>query len=290
MQMQKFRSYLAAGTLLAAAVCAPIMAAPGDTPAHLPTVTQEAQDIGVCKAPTSHAGTAKILACTCPAGLSATTSLWGTDVYTADTYICSAAIHASVIDDGGGRVTLQMLPGRSSYTGTKRNGVTTRSYGKYTASYRFVNAPFVDQSQSAASTDTNSGKRKVSLGNPLKRKAAKEVTASVGLGKIGNVATRIIGEDIGECTGATSYRNTGKALSCTCPANFTLQSPVWGQDIYTDDSYICKTALHAGIITRSGGRVSFQMLPGQSSYLGTTRNGVTTLSYGSHAGSYSFNK
>ena len=82
--------------------------------------------------------TSKVLTCSCPAEKYNSTSVWGTDFYTADSYICTTARHAGVITQDGGRVVLQMQPGLASYAGTKRNGITTRGYGKYRASYRYV--------------------------------------------------------------------------------------------------------------------------------------------------------
>jgi hypothetical protein len=66
-------------------------------------------------------------------------SVWGTDVYTDDSIIATAAVHAGVIGIGeAGTVTIRLLPGRESYEGTTRNGVTTRSYGSWNGSYEFV--------------------------------------------------------------------------------------------------------------------------------------------------------
>ena len=280
MQKPSVRSILAAITFVSASSSSPILA----SPASLPAVSQEAQDIGICSAPTSWARTDKILTCSCPANFNISTSLWGTDIYTADSYICTTALHASVLDRSGGRVTIQMLPGQNSYAGTKRNGVSTRSYGKYTASYRFVNPSARDSGQASASGQ----EKKKRFRNPFEKNAA-AILAGIGLDKLGKSDAQLVGENIGECHGAAKWRGTGKALRCSCPANFSVKGPVWGTDIYTDDSYICKAALHAGRIGRSGGQVSIQILPGQYSYAGTVRNGVTTLSYRSHTGSYRFN-
>nr|WP_233582862.1 LCCL domain-containing protein [Corallococcus sp. CA053C] len=62
---------------------------------------------------------------------------------------------------------------------------------------------------------------------------------------------------------------------------------MWGTDLYTDDSNVCSAALHAGVIPATGGTVVVTLQPGLSSYRGTTRNGVSTLPYGSWAGSFS---
>ena len=78
----------------------------------------------------------------------------------------------------------------------------------------------------------------------------------------------------------------GERSTFTCPANGQA-FPVWGTDIYTDDSSICTAAVHAGRITFArGGTVTIEIRPAQSSYAGSTRNGVSTRSYGSWGGSY----
>ncbi len=65
--------------------------------------------------------------------------LWGTDVYTDDSSICSAAAHAGLITvSAGGRVTIEIRPGQSSYKPSIRNGVTSLSYGGWSGSFVFV--------------------------------------------------------------------------------------------------------------------------------------------------------
>ena len=51
---------------------------------------------------------------------------------------------------------------------------------------------------------------------------------------------------------------------------------VWGTDIYTDDSSLSAVVIHAGLL-RDGqqGVIRVTVLAGQSSYQGSTRNGVT---------------
>lgn len=77
----------------------------------------------------------------------------------------------------------------------------------------------------------------------------------------------------------------GGALPCSCPA--TTSGTVWGTDLYTGDSNACAAAVHAGAIPSSGGAVTVVIQPGQSSYTASTRNGITTLSYGAWTGSFS---
>lgn len=75
----------------------------------------------------------------------------------------------------------------------------------------------------------------------------------------------------------------GETFEYECPANPTPFTgwEVTGTDIYTVDSSVCMAALHAGVITlEGGGRVAIVMRAGADSFAGTTRNGVTSLSWG----------
>jgi hypothetical protein len=83
----------------------------------------------------------------------------------------------------------------------------------------------------------------------------------------------------------TSYRGqNGTQIRCSCPA--VSGGTVWGTDVYTDDSNACTAAVHAGAIPATGGTVVVTIQPGQSSYTGTTRNGITTYNYGAWPGSF----
>lgn len=75
----------------------------------------------------------------CPAlGKDVFHSVWGTDVYTDDSSICTAAVHAGVITTEGGAVTVAIAPGQASYEASERNGVTASSWGEWGRSFRFV--------------------------------------------------------------------------------------------------------------------------------------------------------
>jgi len=72
-----------------------------------------------------------------PNGAPAT--VWGTDVYTDDSSICTAAVHAGLISfQAGGTVTIEIRQGQQSYTGSSRNGVVTKGYGSWYSSFIFV--------------------------------------------------------------------------------------------------------------------------------------------------------
>ncbi|QAT84596.1 protease B [Corallococcus coralloides] len=163
-------------------------------------------------------------------------AVWGTDLYTDDSNVCVAAVHAGAIGTAGGTVVVTIQPGQSSYAGTTRNGVTTYSYGAWAGSF------------SVSGTTP-----------PLNTCSSYSFT---------------------------SYRGqNGTSIRCSCGP--VSGGTVWGTDLYTDDSNACAAAVHAGVIPASGGNVSVTIQPGQSSYTGTTRNGITTLSYGAWGGSFS---
>jgi hypothetical protein len=64
---------------------------------------------------------------------------------------------------------------------------------------------------------------------------------------------------------------------------------VWGTDIYTDHSHVAAAAVHAGIVSIGQIKtIHVKIVSGQLQYTGSTRNGITTGSYGIWIGSYSF--
>ncbi len=69
----------------------------------------------------------------CPAGC--TGSVWGTDIYTDDSSVCTAARHAGVIADAGGYVAVTILEGQESYAGSERNGVASSDWGSWERSF-----------------------------------------------------------------------------------------------------------------------------------------------------------
>ena len=88
---------------------------------------------------------------------------------------------------------------------------------------------------------------------------------------------------------ASEWRgNNGSIYVVTLPAS-GVASEVWGTDIYTDDSSIGSAAVHYGLITfASGGTVAIRILPGQASYTGSLRNGITSSDYAAWDGSFEF--
>ena len=73
------------------------------------------------------------LTCTCPASPSGT--VWGSKIYTTDSNICEAAVHAGAITNAGGEVSFIAAPGCNSYKGDSANGVTTQGWGAFEKSF-----------------------------------------------------------------------------------------------------------------------------------------------------------
>jgi len=66
-------------------------------------------------------------------------SIWGTDTYTSDSPLATAAVHAGKVSVGERkviRVTVVAPP--PSFSGTTRNGVTSGSYGSYPGAYKIL--------------------------------------------------------------------------------------------------------------------------------------------------------
>lgn len=193
----------------------------------------------------------------CPAGGPASGRVWGTNLYTDDSSVCTAAVHAGVITiASGGTVTIEIRPASTSYRGSVRNGIASKSYGSYAGSFAIVSNQGVTITDEVAIDSSDAWIR----------------TAQAWRGR------------------------NGERFAVNCPPNgsmgfdpLTGNAEVWGTNLYTDDSSICVAAVHAGLITLArGGRVTIEIRAGASSYPGTARNGVKTRNYGAYGGSFGF--
>jgi len=69
-------------------------------------------------------------------------TIWGTNIYTNDSYIPKAAVHAGVITAGQTKdVYIKIVEGLNDYPASTQNGVTSDSWGAWGLSYQFVNEP-----------------------------------------------------------------------------------------------------------------------------------------------------
>ncbi len=277
--------------------------------------------------------------CSCSAEVAAAGSIWGTDIYSDDSATCRAALHAGVIPERGGVVTILRAPGQASYRGSTRNGVESEGYGAWQNSFRFARPGELTVEQIAVSAarcpatvpsdepgletltctcPAQSGATTGGIWGTLVYTTDSALCASAlhagAIDRRGGQVTAILmpGRRVyrgGTRNGITSrsytewpssFRFAGVAppdpsicpdtlaerednrdgpLSCTCPAEQTLRGAVWGTGTYTADSAICLAAVHAGAITRVGGRVTVVPGPGEATYPGSARNGVRSQAY-----------
>jgi hypothetical protein len=235
--MTRMFRFLAGGFLLGA-LTSPAMAQPKsllDCPANFSGLAE----------------TTERFACFCHPASLGEGHVWGVDVYTADSAICRAAVHAGAVPAEGGPVMLIPERGRDRYGGGLRNGVVSSSYGAYGASFRFA-AP----SQAGTSPVTDS--------------AAPTITVPACPDNF------------------LAFAKASQAHTCTCDATAIAEGPVWGTDVYTGDSSICRAALHAGVIPPGGGAVAVIPEPGLRHYPGIVRNGITSSNWGQFGSSFRF--
>jgi hypothetical protein len=174
--------------------------------------------------------------------------VWGTRVYTDDSSVCTAAVHAGLITVAeGGIVTIEHLPGQASYTGSVANGVTSVSYGAWSGSFQLIGA---DKGGGAAAVLMGGGSWTADAATFRGKNGQKYLYICPGGGRIGTVwGTNVYTDDSSVCTAAVQV---------------------------------------GLITALDGGRVTAEMAPGQSSYVSATANGVTSRSYTSWLGSFRF--
>jgi hypothetical protein len=81
----------------------------------------------------------------------------------------------------------------------------------------------------------------------------------------------------------------GQAFSFVCGSSDGGSAYVYGTDIYTHNSGVCKAAIHSGALsTGVAGVVTIVIGKGAASFRGSERNGVTTSSYGAWSRSFTF--
>jgi hypothetical protein len=79
---------------------------------------------------------------TLPVVGTSTGSVWGSDVYTDDSSIGAAAVHAGLLSVGDfGFLKVTIMPGQARYEGSPRNGVASQNYGTFDGSFRLEPAP-----------------------------------------------------------------------------------------------------------------------------------------------------
>ena len=64
---------------------------------------------------------------------------WGTDVYTGDSAIAVAAVHAGLVKPGDTAILkVVSVPPPATFAGSARHGVTTHDFGRYGSAFRIL--------------------------------------------------------------------------------------------------------------------------------------------------------
>ena len=219
----------------------------------------------------------------CPPGCEATGGLWGSDIYTADSGICRAAIHAGLISPGGGVVSVRLEPGRLAYRGSVRNGLQSSDYGQYPKSY--VLGP--GGAQAAGGPPPPPPPQSAPPPPPPAQYPPPPPPQYAQPRPAGYAAPPMAAIEAGCSFNATQIRGEiGTSHLVNCPAGCTGGGSVWGTDAYTADTVICRAAIHAGLITEAGGNVIVTIDPGRPAYRGSTRNRIRSSDYGGYPKSF----
>jgi hypothetical protein len=182
----------------------------------------------------------------CPAGCTPK-NVWGTDVYTDDSTLCTAAIHAGAITAAeGGTVLVTWAPSQPTYVASSRNGITTSDYGKWERS-------FYVQKVGADGKPTSEAPALIKEPNTAHLSCAMNAEVLVG--------------------------PAGTKWNVDCPSGCTA-SNVWGSGPYTSDSGVCWAARHAGVIDNAGGAFVVTIDGPKDELKGSEKNGVKTSDYG----------
>lgn len=175
-------------------------------------------------------------------------SVYGSTVYTDDSTLAVAAVHAGVLEPREtGVVKVTILPGQANYDPANRHGVQSRAWGSWVGSYR-VEA--------------------ITIGSGL-------LIASTSDGEIR--------DDPGNVTGF--HRPVGATMLFRVTGS--IDGFVWGTQPYTFDSDLSTAAVHAGALQiGQTGIVRVTIQPVQFGYPGTNRNGVTSRDWLPWDGNY----
>ena len=249
-------------------------------------------------------------------------AVWGSGIYTADSNMNAAALHAGVVAVGETKVVhIARLPGQSAYHGSAHNGVTSLDYGQYAASFKFLDSPVIVHapavaSQGEAVTVTGADNGSVwgsgiyTADSDMNAAALHAGVVAVGETKVVHIArlpgqssyhgsahNSVSSQDYGQYSASFKFLDSpvvvhapavasqGEAVTVTGANN----GSVWGSGIYTADSDMNAAALHAGVVAVGETKVvHIARLPGQSSYHGSAHNGVSSQDYGEYGASFKF--
>jgi beta-lactamase regulating signal transducer with metallopeptidase domain len=184
-------------------------------------------------------------------------SIWGTDVYTTDSNLSVAAVHAGLLREGErGILEVTILPGQDSYHGSTRNGISSGSWRSYPGSFR------INSVQKSDNTTTPRSRPRYP--------AYPSGTSDYPLPPSTGFYPRTSGFDLGKVGDSREVELVG-----------AIGGYVWGTEVYTSDSTLAAAAVHAGVLeVGEKAMIRVTILDGRDSYDGSTRHGISSASYG----------
>lgn len=85
--------------------------------------------------------------------------------------------------------------------------------------------------------------------------------------------------------------SVGEKRTINCPSNCNIiKDKIYGTNIYSPTSVLCKAAIHSGALSNQGGLVEIIVGTGQEEFKGSTQNNVESFSSNNHSRSITFNK
>lgn len=171
-------------------------------------------------------------------------TIWGSDVYTDDSPIAVAAVHAGLVEVGQtADLMLFAEPSRKRYLGVERNGIRSEPYGEFAFSYRLAKVE--------PTTDAPYLCSRVALrGNSDAYLTLNMLSGQVPFVPGATLVVPLIGKP---------------------------SESVWGTGEYSADSSLDAAAVHAGILQPGeSALVRVTLTEGNHSYEGSTQNGVTS--------------
>ncbi len=172
-------------------------------------------------------------------------SVWGSNPYTDDSSICTAAVHAGRIQQAsGGPVTVFVHPGRANFTGTEANGVRSSNFGTYPGTFSFD---------------------AVLPAEPTAPEGSEAITWSA-------TATQFRGQN-------------GSNHRLWCPPGGSAGSVWGSGPYTDDSSICTAAVHAGRIQLATGGVVTARIAQGFARYQGSARNGVNSSNFGRFPGS-----
>jgi hypothetical protein len=201
----------------------------------------------------NHVELGKPVLVACPTAC-ATGDVWGSDLYTDDSFVCRTLVHAGAIPATGGTAAITFTRGQLTYVATERNGIASRTYGTWARSFYAQALDAQNHPIGAVPTVYD------------------EHTALVA------------------CNASHPFQGAPGAVFTAICTQDCIEGTVWGSNPYTSDSSLCAAAHQAGLIKSGALRVAVTLGGAQTSFKGSTANGVVSKDYGPYASSITLGK